>query len=148
MKAEKLNVFIDSVTHFFKQIKHDAAQVDTPFINENSSPLAYDYTGIISITGPIEGCVYVSSESPMLRSILKLMGENNTSLGMMKDLIGELANTVAGNARKEFGAEFIISTPVIVEGMPSVQYLPKGRHCYIIPVNWEKHKTLIGICLN
>lgn len=48
MKAEKLQVFIDSVINFFKQINTDAAEVDTPYINSNDNPLAYDFSGIIN----------------------------------------------------------------------------------------------------
>ena len=33
MKAEKLQVFIDSVTNFFKQINTADSQVDPPYIN-------------------------------------------------------------------------------------------------------------------
>lgn len=148
MKAEKLQVFIDSVINFFKQINTDAAEVDTPYINSNDNPLAYDFSGIINITGPMEGIVYVSSETPMLRNILHIMGEPDTSITLLKDLVGEIANTVSGNARREFGSEFIISPPIIVEGAPSQSYLPKGRRSYIIPVSWDKYKTIIGISLN
>lgn len=147
MKAEKLHVFIDSVTNFFKQINTDEAVVDTPFINDNINPLSYDFSGIISITGPMEGCVYVSSETPMLRNILHKMGEPDNSIVLLKDLVGEIANTVAGNARREFGSEFIISPPLIVDGAPSNVYLPKDKRTYVIPVTWDKYKTLIGICL-
>ena len=111
MKAEKIHVFIDSVTNFFKQINTDAAQVDTPYIHDNENPLAYDFSGIITITGPMEGCVYVSAEPPMLRNILQTIGEPDTSIPLLKDLVGEIANTVSGNARREFGADFIISPP-------------------------------------
>lgn len=148
MKAEKIHVFIDSVTNFFKQINTDAAQVDTPYIHDNEHPLAYDFSGIITITGPMEGCVYVSAETPMLRNILQTMGEPDTSIPLLKDLVGEIANTVSGNARREFGADFIISPPIIVDGAPSTMFLPKGKRAYIIPVRWEKYKTLIGICLS
>lgn len=148
MKAEKLNVFIDSVTNFFKQINTNEAVVDTPFINDNASPLAYDFSGIITITGPLEGSVYVSAETPMLRNILHKMGEPDNSIVLLKDLVGEIANTVSGNARREFGSEFIISPPIIVDGAPTSTYLPRERRTYIIPVTWDKHKTLIGICLN
>lgn len=147
MKAEKLYVFIDSVTNFFKQINSHEVMVDTPYIHGNDRPLAYDFSGIINITGPLEGSVYVSSETPMLRNILQKMGEPDTSMHLLKDLVGEIANTVSGNARKEFGAEFIISPPVIVDGVPPSIYLPKDKRAYIIPVTWDKYKTLIGICL-
>ena len=84
----------------------------------------------------------------MLRNILHIMGEPDTSITLLKDLVGEIANTVSGNARREFGSEFIISPPIIVEGAPSQNYLPKGRRSYIIPVSWDKYKTIIGISLN
>ena len=148
MKAEKLQVFIDSVTNFFKQINTADAQVDTPYINTNEMPIAYDFSGIINITGPLEGSVYVSSETPMLRNILQKISEPDTSINLLKDLVGEIANTVSGNARREFGAEFIISPPIIVDGIPSSTYLPKDKRSYIIPVSWDKYKTIIGICLN
>lgn len=147
MKAEKLYVFIDSVTNFFKQINSHEVMVDTPYIHGNDRPLAYDFSGIINITGPLEGSVYVSSETPMLRNILQRMGEPDHSLHLLKDLVGEIANTVSGNARREFGPEFIISPPIIVDGVPSPVYLPKDRRSYVIPVTWDKYKTLIGICL-
>lgn len=148
MKADRLQVFIDSVTNFFKQINTNEALVDTPYINSNEQPVAYDFSGIISITGPLEGSVYVSSETPMLRNILHTMGEPDNSIHLLKDLVGEIANTIAGNARREFGSEFIISPPLVVDGAPSSTYLPKDKRAYIIPVSWDKYKTIIGICLS
>lgn len=148
MKAEKLHVFIESVAHFFKQIRSDDVEVDTPYLNDNTHPLAYDYSGIINITDPLEGCVYVSSETPMLRNILLHMGEPATTEALLKDLVGEIANTVSGNARREFGSDFIISTPIVVEGVPNETYLPTNKRSYIIPVKWDRYKTLIGICLS
>ncbi len=111
LKAEKLNVFIDSVISFFTQIGDRLEDIDTPYLNSNQAPESSDYTGIITITGPLQGCVYVSASSIMLREILKVMGEPDNSLTLMKDLVGEIANTVSGNARSEFGSEFIISPP-------------------------------------
>lgn len=148
MKAEKLHVFVESVAHFFKQIRSDDVEVDTPYLNDNTTSLAYDYSGIINITGPLEGCVYVSSETPMLRNILLHMGEPATTEELLKDLVGEIANTVSGNARREFGSDFIISTPIVINGAPSETYLPRNKRSYIIPVKWDRYKTLIGICLS
>lgn len=147
MNAEKLQIFIDSVTNFFKQIKSTDTQVDTPYINDNSTPIAYDFSGIITITGPLEGCVYVSAETPMLRNILLTMGETDTSIMLLKDLVGEVANTISGNARRDFGADFIISPPIIVDGAPSAEYLPKDKRSFIIPITWNKYNAVIGISL-
>ncbi|WP_230661700.1 chemotaxis protein CheX [Psychrobacter sp. I-STPA10] len=148
MKAEKLNVFIESVMAFYSQIGSELKGISTPYLNENAQPLGYDFSGIISISGPFTGCVYVSAPSIMLREMLKVMGEPDISINNLKDLVGEVANTVSGNARTEFGPDFIISPPVIVEGIPGTNYLPKNKRSYIIPYHWHGKDALIGICLN
>lgn len=84
----------------------------------------------------------------MLRNILLHMGEPATTEELLKDLVGEIANTVSGNARREFGSDFIISTPIVINGAPSETYLPRNKRSYIIPVKWDRYKTLIGICLS
>lgn len=149
MKAEKLNVFINSVVAFFKQIGDNLEEISTPYINSNLTPVAYDFTGIITISGQFEGSVYVSAPSAMLRRLLIVMGEpDSTSLHLLKDLIGEIANTVSGNARSEFGSQFIISPPILTDGVPSPTYLPKEKNSYVIPFFWNGHQGVIGICIS
>ena len=147
VKVEKLGVFLSSISAFFAQIGDTQIAIDTPYLHDNKSAIGYDYSGIIKITGPLEGYVYVSAPSTMLRAVIKVMGESDSSLGMMKDLLGEMANTISGNARTEFGADFIIAPPEIVEGAPSVAYLPKERNSYITPFSWSGHQAVIGICI-
>lgn len=147
MEAEKLNVFINSVIAFFKQIGTELTEIDTPYILDNKSPIAFDFSGIITITGPKEGCVYVSAPTAMLRSMLEVMNEPDRSITILKDLLGEIANTVSGNARSEFGASFIISPPTVVDGVPSSTFLPKEQRSYIIPFKWQGKPAIIGICL-
>ncbi len=147
VKVEKLGVFLSSISSFFEQIDSSPVAVDTPYLNNNRSAVGYDYSGIISISGPLEGCVYVSAPSNMLREVIKIMGEPDLSIAMMKDLLGEMANTISGNARTEFGAEFIISPPKLVEGAPSISYLPKDRNSYVTPFTWRGYEAVIGICI-
>lgn len=147
MKAEKLNVFITSVSMFFEQIGESLTQIDTPYLNDNDNPLAYDYTGFINIVGAMQGLVYVSAQSALLRKLLRSLGENEGSIVLLKDLIGEIANTVSGNARTEFGSDFIISPPTVVEGVPPPTQLPKDKRSYIIPFYWAGNKGMIGICV-
>lgn len=148
MKAEKLNVFIESVMSFFKQINDPLEDISTPYLNSNQHPIANDFTGMITISGQFDGTVYVSASSAMLRSLLTQLGEKHQSIELLKDLIGEIANTVSGNARTEFGSQFIISPPIITEGIPSPVYLPKEKNAYIIPFFWHGHQGVIGICVS
>lgn len=149
MKSEKLKVFVESVIAFFEQAGDQLEEVSTPYINSNQTPVAYDFTGIITVSGQFEGTVYVSATSALLRKLLLVIGEpDNTSLALLKDLIGEIANTVSGNARSEFGSQFIISPPILTEGTPSPAYLPRDKNSYIIPFFWKGHQGVIGICIN
>lgn len=148
VKAEKLNVFINSVVAFFDQAGEKLENIDTPYLNNNSEPVAYDYSGIITITGPTEGCVYVSAPTGMLREILQVLNEPDNSMAQIKDLVGEIANTVSGNARTEFGSDFIISPPRVVDGAPNSNYLPKDNRSYIIPFHWRENSGIVGICLS
>ncbi|TXD97129.1 chemotaxis protein CheX [Psychrobacter frigidicola] len=145
INVDKLGVFLSSINTFFAQIDGSPVALDTPYLNNNTSAVGYDYSGIIKISGPLEGCVYVSAPSNMLREVIKVMGEPDSSMTMMKDLLGEMANTISGNARTEFGADFIIAPPKIVDGAPSIAYLPRDRHSYITPFSWRGYNAVIGI---
>lgn len=147
MKVEKLSVFMRSVSAFFTQIGEELKEVDTPYLNDNTTPVAYDYSGVITITGPLTGTVYVSATTAMLRDLLRVLQEPEASMALLKDLVGEIANTVSGNARTEFGSNFIISPPSVFMGLPPANYLPKEHRSYIIPFYWHNHKAVIGICI-
>ncbi|WP_199507400.1 MULTISPECIES: chemotaxis protein CheX [unclassified Psychrobacter] len=147
VKVEKLGVFLSSISAFFSQIDDSPVALDTPYLNSNKSAVGYDYSGVIRISGPLEGCVYVSAPSIMLREIINVMQEPDSSLTMMKDLLGEMANTISGNARTEFGPDFVISPPSIVDGAPVV-HLNKENNGYITPFSWRGHSAVIGICIN
>ncbi len=147
MKVEKLSVFARSVASFFSQIGETLTEIDTPYLTDNQSPVAYDYSGVITITGPVMGSVYVSAPTIMLRDLLRALNEPEGSIGLLKDLVGEIANTVSGNARTEFGSSFIISPPTVFAGLPPSQYLPKVKRSYTFPFYWKEHKAVIGICI-
>ena len=50
---------------------------------------------------------------------------------LLVDLVGEVANTISGNARYVFGKDFMISVPVVIEGAPSSIHLPKDLRSYV-----------------
>ena len=49
----------------------------------------------------------------MLTVLLMRMQETDTSDANIMDLVGEVANTISGNARRDFGRNFIISVPTM-----------------------------------
>jgi len=75
------------------------------------------------------------------------MGEKDVTSDHLCDLVGEIANTIAGNARQAFGAEFMISVPVVIKGEPDKVSLPKNTRCVVIPTKWKFYQSIIVVAL-
>lgn len=147
MSEQTLQVFIDGVLNYFQHTSDREVKVGSPYLVENSSPAAFDFTGIIGVSGPYRGSVYFTAPKALLTHLLLALGEKDTSMDNILDLVGEVANTVSGNARSQFGQEFMISVPVVVEGAPSKIHLPKHLRSYVIPVYWKAYSAAVVICL-
>ena len=147
MKEQKLQIFVSIITNYFNQFGTEELIVDTPYLLENQQPKVHDYTGVIGISGVQKGVVYFSATSALLAIILDSMGETDKSEDNLVELAGEVANTVSGNARNEFGAEFHISVPLVFKGSPQSIILPKNGRSFIIPVSWRGQIGEIVVCL-
>ncbi len=79
-------------------------------------------------------------------SMLMKMQESNVAHENLCDLVGEVANTITGNVRRDFGREFGISPPNVVSEGQSLP-LPTGCHPIVIPINWRSHTAKIVVCL-
>lgn len=147
MKEKRLQVFIDGVHNYFTQVNDYEIEVGTPYLVENINPPSCDITGVIGITGPITGCVYFTAPIDLLKHLLITIKEPDISISNMMDLVGEVANTIAGNARREYGPEFDISVPLVIKGVPDKIYLPRDARSFVIPIAWKTHGANIVICL-
>ena len=147
MSEQTLQVFIDGVVRFFQSTNDRDVKVGTPYLAENNKPAAYDVTGIIGISGPYRGCVYFTAPRILLKHLLLSIGEHDTCNNNLFDLVGEVANTISGNARSIFGQEFMISVPVMVEGAPNNIHLPSRLRSYVIPIYWKSYHAAVVICL-
>lgn len=147
MSEQNLQVFIDGVVRYFNLTTDNDLQVGTPYLAENAQPAAMDYTGIIGISGNNKGCVYFTAPRVMLKHLILSLGEADTRESNMTDLVGEVANTISGNARKELGKDFMISVPVVVSGAPSNIHLPEELRSYVIPITWRSYQAAVVICL-
>lgn len=147
MSEKTLQVFIDGVIHYFAHTTDKDVKVGTPFLINNNQPEAMDYTGIIGVSGPTRGCVYFTAPSILLKHLLMSIGEPDTSQENLVDLVGEVANTLSGYVRREFGKEFMISVPIIIDGAPSAIHLPQHLRSYVIPITWKSYSASVVICL-
>ena len=106
LKEAEIRTFIDGATNYFEVSAQQAATVGSPYLVTDGNPGAYEYTGVIGISGARKGIVYFSAPRGMLTVLLMRMQETDTSDENIKDLVGEVANTISGNARRDFGKNF------------------------------------------
>jgi chemotaxis protein CheX len=64
----------------------------------------------------------------------------------MRDLVGEVANTISGNARRDLGKGFVISVPKVVANASDPFVVPHERS-FVIPINWRTHAAKLVVCL-
>ncbi|HTZ00502.1 MAG TPA: chemotaxis protein CheX [Rhodocyclaceae bacterium] len=145
MNESDLKIFVDIVHHYFLQQSGKAAQMGTPFLSDAHALPVFDFTGVIGITGDRQGCVYFTAPSALLQDLLRQAGEPDLSPENLADLAGEIGNTLSGNARKSFGATFMISVPLVVEGREQVISLPRDVKSYVIPFRWRKHDACLVV---
>lgn len=147
MSEQALKVFIEGVINYFQHTSDKDVKVGSPYLADNAHPTVFDFTGIIGISGPYKGTVYFTAPRILLTHLLLSIGENDTSLENIMDIVGEVANTISGNARTEFGKEFMISVPVMIEGAESGIHLPSGLRSYVIPIYWKAYSAAVVVCL-
>jgi len=138
MTENELRIFAGIVQHYFEQQTGEAAEIGTPYLADPHALPVHDYTGVIGVSGNRQGCVYFTAPGVMLRYLLVAAGEADMSSANLADLTGEIGNTLSGNARREFGHEFLISVPLVVKGRDQEISLPKGSKAYVIPLRWRK----------
>jgi len=81
--------------------------------------------------------VFFSAPRSLLKYLLLSYGESNLSEQTLTDLIGEVANTIAGNARRQVGSEFRISPPTISQGKISQEFLHTSSRSFVMPLRWR-----------
>jgi chemotaxis protein CheX len=147
MKETELKFFIDVVTTYFSQVTGEAASMGIPYVKQ-SEPVVLDYTGVIGISGPRKGGIYFTTGPKLLTELTRVILEVDVAdEETLLDMVGELTNTIAGNARKSFGADFLISVPVLVRGRPQDILMRLTPPVFVIPLNWHREKAFLVVGL-
>ena len=143
----EIRTFIQGAVHYFEVSARQPVAVGSPYLVTDGVPSVHEYTGIIGISGKRKGAVCFTAPRSMLMVLLMRMNETDTSEDNMKDLIGEVANTISGNARRDFGREFVISVPTVVASDNGKFNSPVASRAFVIPLNWRTHSAKLIVCL-
>ena len=147
MTRIELETFVEGTTHYFQTAANQPATVGSPYLVSEGAPTVQEYTGVITIAGKRRGIVYFTASRPMLTVLLMRLGETDMTHENMCDLVGEVANQISGNARRDFGSEFMISVPRVVSGHAENHVTPPNVRSFVIPINWRSHSAQLVVCL-
>ena len=121
INAEFVNPFLEAASAVFKSILDVDLRRGKLVIKESPIP-SLDVSIIIGITGGVTGEVVYSMGFVMVEKIANTLmpGLSEEQIkSEYKDIIGELANMITGNAMNLFassGTSIEITTPTVVEG--------------------------------
>jgi len=147
MEETILKIFARSVTRYFATVAEGGAVLGTPHLRAEHEPVAFEFSAVIGITGSHRGNIYYTAPREKLHALLPLIGEVAPDDRLCAELVGEITNTISGNAREELGGGFMISTPFILEGGPLTVHTAKDSTCYVLPVTWNQHRSRVLVSL-
>lgn len=147
MKDEQLAIFVDALANYFTTTTDSPASIGAPFLISDINEYLLDYTGIIAITGNHKGSVFFTTTNSKATHLLSSMGLVSSQDSKLMDLVGEVCNTISGNARKEFGENFMLSVPLVLKGKGSDIAVSSVASIFVIPIVWRDKKSHLIINL-
>lgn len=147
LQESDLRAFVESVSHFFEHSSGDGADVRSAYLAEPDQELPhYDYTGIVDVSGGWRGALYFSAPGGLLSHLLLIAGAHQYGEEDHLDLVGEIANTFSGRARRELGEALEISVPRRCRGV-SIRTSSASRP-YVIPLTWRGYAAQVVVDLH
>ncbi|MGE4243195.1 chemotaxis protein CheX [Ramlibacter sp.] len=143
LNESELKLFVDSVRRYFQVIAKQEPQITSAYLATGDLD-AHEFNGIVAFSGTYNGHVMVSMPSQLLKELLLLQGETDVSEGNLLDAVGEIANTLGGNARKTLGAGLQISVPVKLRGVSGITARVR-KHPYVITMRWNHQPALVCV---
>ena len=139
----ELKLFVDSVRRYFQVVTRQEPQITSAFLGTGDVD-GHDFNGIVTFSGSYNGHVMVSMPPQLLKELLLLQGETDLSESNLLDAVGEIANTLGGNARKTLGAGLNISVPMKLHGSSGVRARVR-KHPYVSTLRWNHQPAMVCV---
>ena len=143
LSEDDLRLFVDSVTRYFRVTTQQEPHITSAYLATQEIQ-AHAFNGIVSFSGSYNGHVIVSMPPKLLRELLLLQKETDISDSNLLDAVGEIANTLAGNARKQFGGDLEISSPLTLQGDMGTRARVRKRP-FVITLKWNHQNALVCV---
>jgi chemotaxis protein CheX len=130
--------FVNAVRNVFMTMVHVKTEIGRPFTKGVPAP-QHDVSSIIGFSGEVVGTCVVSFELEAARKLVASFAQMELpdDSADFADALGELANMIAGGAKKDLGAVASISTPSVIMGKGHSIARLKDVPCLIIPCTTE-----------
>ncbi len=142
-----LKTFASSVIRYFVTTTGTPATLRTSYLGSANDQLALEFSAVIGISGNYRGNVYFTASRANLKDLLTAIGEKEIDDNLCGELVGEIANTFAGNAKEALGSGFMISTPFLLHGPNESVRAAHGVPCFVLPIEWNNYSSRLLISL-
>ncbi|MCC7409863.1 MAG: chemotaxis protein CheX [Phycisphaeraceae bacterium] len=135
MDSTYITPFIKSVQNVFETMLQLHVQVSDPSITR-SGELSFDVSGIIGMSGDMEGSIALSFPIATAERVVSLfVGEEMAHTHAdFPDAIGELVNMISGGAKAKFvGKQVTITCPSVIIGRKHAVHGAKDVICIHLP---------------
>jgi len=149
MKAKYINPFLNASLNLFREYLDVACEGGTPYLNNDPDSL-YEISGFIGLAGEAQGAVVISFPRDTALAMAGRMADKTYSAltNEVLDVIGEFANIVAGNAKKDLlDFKILISLPGVIVGQTYRIRWPEGIPVITIPFNSDLGKFSVSVSL-
>lgn len=146
MEEQQLQVFIESVVEYFNKMTDSPVEVSVPFLKEEGKSVLLSHTGVIGISGTMRGAIYFSADEKFLADLIDRVSPGAPITAQhVSAMVGELANTIAGNAQKTLGSEYHISIPIVFTTPDARQQstLELKAATFVVPLRWHTHNAYL-----
>ncbi len=152
MDARLINPFVSAMVNALETMLEVSPVRGTPYL-KNENLTQGDISAVIGFAGAkVRGSVAISFPTPVaLRIYSLMMGEKVYRLtDEVQDVVGELANIVAGGAKSELandGLTFNISIPTVVVGKGHSLGTKRDVPVMVIPFDIGKHRFVMEVSM-
>lgn len=126
--------FVHSTMNVFTTMVNIKPTIAAPHLKTDAK-VTHDVSGVIGFSGEVVGSVVVSFQLKTAQQLVNgLVGMEVDPNGPdFIDAIGELANMIAGNAKKDLGLNASIAVPTVIIGRDHIIGRTSGIPCIVIP---------------
>ena len=148
LKSADVEVFSESIKKYFDVTTRKRASVRSAYLLEGAEPIVWgDYNGLIELGGGYRGSVCFSAARGLLTHVLLTMGESDYSDESHRDVVGEIANTLSGRARRHFGEQLDISPPQAFASRARRVERRAATRPVAIPIDWNGYEACLVVHL-